>query len=639
MLGGGRLLTRQRTSLVGTDRFGLRFTISSGWSVAAHAGLLQGVLLITSLGFLVCPVPDVNASAPALTSSWSKCTSPTGAASNPSGDLFVLVKGLSCGSSTTIDPGSGSYKVVAVNAKGRLKSAWGRGGIATPGVPSPPTGILTGTSGAVTLSGDGYLFRLNSKGKPDTSFGTGGLAEDAFSGVVVQLPDGGYVRASGAQDPWIERLDASGDRVSSFGISSVAKAMVDPPGTGPTAAVLRISALTVADDGSIYGVLIGSVGTGTGLFEPNGPYQPGLVHFSSTGVFNSDFGDQGVRYVDLGPQTSLLDSLSLSARDDGAALIGRAGDQRGNCVPIFRVGFSAAGGVVEPPEDVASSLGCYSIRATPSESGGFLLAVNPLPSESEPRMRATVLGSDGSVTELATPKFLPDGSFDSAGFPHSVVVLPSMGGYLLVGQLSAGWCDFGGTKGPATCRQQVGVMRLDADGQFDSGYGWNGLFSLPAAICSRGPLTYRSGALRCPRKASKPRVTARVYGTRSSTGLRIKVTSRTSALRIRNVSIHLPLALRLRRNLSKKFLLVWVGGSKLPRQQIAANPRKILLKNLSSQAGTVRIQIRRGSFVTKQIRKVPEVTVHTGYVGGGSRTVKLRPSAELNRNNVSGSYS
>ena len=448
-----------------------------------------------------------------------------GLALRPDGDVVVT---------GSLHPSSGAAMpaVVAYRSDGTLDPGFANGGALIFDRSNPITSltqiaaqadnrvVLAGVEPVAGASPDQtelVAIRLNPDGSPDTSFGTRGSAlfssgsgnTDSAAGLAIAPGQKIVLLDSGSDTTFIPvvdviRFDPDGSPDPGFGTLGVA-----PVSVATTAA----TGLAVARNGQVA----------VGLFHSGG-YLPAVVALTPAGSVDLSFGSQGEADFAFGgmPAAPLFGALNaLVFQPDGALIAVGAStgassaavarlDAHGALDASFGAGgrtvtdflvpgpFAGAPTVVGQPDgsllvamaDVSGGIRAFHPDGSPDPSFGddgvLYPAVNPLSTISGfavlPHGKILIVGSDGAASE-STPliaRVLPDGSLDltfgsggmatfvnpyglTSGTPQSVVIQGD--GKILLG-LDGGL-----------------VLRLDADGTVDNGFGTDGvaLISPPSA--------------------------------------------------------------------------------------------------------------------------------------------------------------
>jgi uncharacterized delta-60 repeat protein len=187
------------------------------------------------------------------------------------------------------------FEVVRYNANGTLDTTFGTTGIVftnlssdqdlanSVGIQSDGKIVVVGSQRVVTATSTYYqaeIIRYNSNGSLDTTLGSGGSVFNGSvsgAGPLFILSDGKYLVGAGNAGLSLARFLPSGQLDSSFGTNGISSGYVPPGTTGA-----NTMNLILGSDGTIFDV--GRAGPTSSL---------ALAHFSSSGQFDSTFGNSG----------------------------------------------------------------------------------------------------------------------------------------------------------------------------------------------------------------------------------------------------------------------------------------------------------------------------------------------------------
>jgi len=350
-------------------------------------------------------------------------------------------------------------------AAGSLDASFGTNGVTVISLGSSvafPNSILVLENGDIlalvdSLNPGPELFRFTSKGVLDTTFGSNGVAAVIGVSMMIQ-PNGQIVIGGVTTDPstgeavlGVERLNSNGTKDTSFGNGGIAHASFSNRAPGQAGEVL------VEANGDIL--------VGTQLF-PTGrraPTQTALARFTSSGLLDTSFGNQGVVIA-----TAAQGCLALAELASGEILD----------IDFRFVAQLTSNGTVEPAVTggtiVASNGSNVDGAATVIQpNGDYLFAVELFVGEpsrghnsSVQVLRFTETGA--ADTTFADPSFHfqgPGGSGIEA-IPNSMA-LQSNGDIVVVGSQSTL------TQNGATVIG--GLARLTPNGDLDPSFGNGGL--------------------------------------------------------------------------------------------------------------------------------------------------------------------
>jgi uncharacterized delta-60 repeat protein len=386
-------------------------------------------------------------------------------------------------SSATILP---MLLVVSTAAGGGLDPGFGDGGLVITNLSGSDFSfaIATQPDGKIVSAGTsnyGFaLVRYNSDGTLDRTFGVAGTILKYFGpynlayGVAIQT-DGKIVAAGYQQNavaagpgfsvaPVVSRYNADGSPDTGFGVQGIA--------TVGQAPVESAKSLAIQQDGKI--VVAGNRLAPTGIMR--GPSQFALSRLNPDGSLDLSFGASGEVTTSF-DQVDFLNSILIqpdgkivAVGDSGAADAGQmdSSETTGRSIAIARYnadgsldpGFGTAGRVLTRAADGAVAYG----------------------SALQPDGKLIVTGSSGSHLMLAryNPDGSPDRAFGSAGLISSLQgegysVLVQSDGNILVGGSASG-----------AANDQFGILRFNADGSPDMGFGSGGIALMDVGLSATG---------------------------------------------------------------------------------------------------------------------------------------------------------
>ena len=354
---------------------------------------------------------------------------------------------------------------VTVPTDGALDPGFGDGGKVTTGLTGGATAMALQADGKIVLVGGRILARYDTDGSPDQSFGTGGQVAIVFSGTadeglgVTVQPDGmivvvGTTGGGLESDFGVARYDTAGVPDPNFGTGG--KVRTDFAGS-----VDRAYAVRIQTDNKI--VVAGHAAIPSPI---GGNNEFAVARYSSAGAPDMGFGTGGKVMTNIGGATDLAYAMALQS-DGKIVVAGRVADGGGDDPDVGVVRYDT-GGV---PDESFGTHGIVRQNFTGKWDEASDIAIQP-----DGKIVVAVQAFVGTTFKLAAGRFKTDGHVDDtfgSGGLASIdftaendyargLALQSDGNIVLVGQLSnLNVPDFG-------------VVRLDAGGTPDSGFGDGG---------------------------------------------------------------------------------------------------------------------------------------------------------------------
>ncbi|MFN0140088.1 MAG: FG-GAP-like repeat-containing protein [Pyrinomonadaceae bacterium] len=363
-------------------------------------------------------------------------------------DDKILIAGVS-------DPPSlGRTQVTKLNANGTLDTTFGSSGITTSTYfsGSDTDKIAIQNDGKIVVSGSnlftvasGLVHRFNTDGSPDATFGTGGIREipsptgTVYPGGLALQPDGKIIFTANTNAPGnntqllLTRLNSDGSTDTSFGIILHDLTPVGDLG----------SDMSLQSDGKI--LVCGNAGN-----------QAMVARFNSSGALDTGFGTGGVASSSGSHFAAIaLQGSNIVAVGGGfnGTFISRI-DQSGAIISFRTEPF--VGGKHDQARDVAV------------QTDGKIVAV----------------GVSDSVASVA--RLLPDGTLDDTFGTGGILALSDrLSEANAVGIQPDGKILLAGTYSEnSLIRGSLFVVRLNANGRFDSTFGTGGKVIIPNVFLS-----------------------------------------------------------------------------------------------------------------------------------------------------------
>ena len=323
---------------------------------------------------------------------------------------------------------------------------------------SLPTSVsVVGTSGAITAHQDATVTVRGGPGSIDTSFATAGLArtpvgptDDHAEAMVVQ-PDGKVVVAGWGNGPLgyafeLVRLDRDGALDATFGDGGKVVVAV---GNGYD----EVHALALQADGKL--LVAGSVDE-----TPKGK-SFAMARFNADGSLDTTFGTAGHVITSFGSQSD--EAFAIAVQPDGRIVLGghTYTAERGVDFALARYlpdgsldpSFGTGGLVVKPIHELDSRDSIYALALQPIHGELCIVAAGGEGDFTLHRFHA-----DGSDDYSFGVGQRPDGEFGSVIGAARAITIDAQGHLIVAGHVGH---DFA-------------LLRLDADGLADEGFGGSG---------------------------------------------------------------------------------------------------------------------------------------------------------------------